>query len=194
MRLLVRLRDGPDPDLREKRIAGRDLPVLAFKVIGRLAAPDVEDVADGLGEHFIAVESADPERFRIGFERARADAEQKPSLQEMVQHGRLGRDEDGVGVGKVGGAGAELDLLRVGNQACLEKHRIRDALGRVGDMLADIGLRITEPVGQDNGLAVLLQNLGIVPVQPVDRHGEEAELHRRRPWYRRAGTGRHAPR
>ena len=46
MGLLVRLDDGPEPDLRKERFARRDLPVLPFEVVGRLALPDGEDVAD----------------------------------------------------------------------------------------------------------------------------------------------------
>ena len=105
------------------------------------------------------------------------DAEQEPSLQQVVQHRGLRGDQDRVGVRQVGRAGAELDLPRVGDQARQKQHGVRDALGRIGEVLADVGLGIAQPVGKYDGLAVFVQDLRVVPVEAVDRHGEESELH-----------------
>ena len=82
----------------------------AFQVVGRLAPPDVDDVADRFGEHLVAVGAANPQRLRVGFERAGAHPEQEPPLQQVVQHRGLRGDQDRVRVGQIGRAGAELDL------------------------------------------------------------------------------------
>ena len=151
--------------------------MLAFQVVGRLAPPDIDDVADRLREHLVAVDAANSQCLRVRFERAGADPEQEPSLQQVVQHRGLRGDQDRMGVRQIGRAGAELDLPRVGDQARLKQHGVRDALGRVGDVLSDVGLGVAQPVGKNDGLAVFLQNFRVVPVQAVDRHGEEPELH-----------------
>ena len=63
-----------------------------------------------------------------------------------------------------------------------DEHRAGgDVLGLVGGVLADIALGEAELVGEDEGLAVLAQRLPPVLVQRMDRHGEEAELHRDAP-------------
>ena len=59
-----------------------------------------------------------------------------------------------------------------------EHHAGRDVLGLVGRVLADIAFGEAELVGEDERLAVLAQRLPPVLVQRMDRHGEEAELHR----------------
>ena len=53
-------------------------------------------MADGLHEHLVAVEAEDTQRLRVRFQCAGADAEQEPSLEQVVQHRRLGCDQDGV--------------------------------------------------------------------------------------------------
>ena len=45
-------------------------------------------------------------------------------------------------------------------------------------VLADIAFGVAELVGQDERLAVLAQRLPPVLVERMDRHGEEAEVHR----------------
>ena len=40
-------------------------------------------------------------------------------------------------------------------------------------------LGVAQPVGKNDGLAVFAQDLRVVPVQAVDRHREEPELHGR---------------
>ena len=63
-----------------------------------------------------------------------------------------------------------------------DEHRAGgDVLGLVGGVLADIAFGEAELVGEDEGLAILAQRLPPVLVQRMDRHGEEAELHRDAP-------------
>ena len=110
MRFLIGLRNRADANLGVDRIPCRNCPVPAFQVVRRLAPPDIDDVADRFREHLVAIDAANSERLRIGFERARADAEQEPPLQQVVQHRGLRGDQDRVRVRQIGRAGAELDL------------------------------------------------------------------------------------
>ena len=59
----------------------------------------------------------------------------------------------------------ELDVLGLGDQRRQEHHAVGDVLGLVGQVLADEGVVEAELVGEDDGLAVLLQRLGPVAVQ-----------------------------
>jgi hypothetical protein len=60
-----------------------------------------------------------------------------------------------------------------------EQQRVGDVLRLVGEVLADEGIVEAEPVGEDDGLAVLLQRFGVIPVQRMHRHHENSKLHRR---------------
>ena len=71
-----------------------------------------------------------------------------------------------------------LMLLRDVGEARQEHDRVRDRLGDVGDVLADVGLREAEPVGEDDRVPVLLERLHVVALRRVHRHREVAELDR----------------
>src|SRR5688572_31776482 len=45
-------------------------------------------------------------------------------------------------------------------------------------MLADVGLGEAEAVGQDDRLAIFLENRRVVAARVMERHGEHAEVHR----------------
>ena len=68
--------------------------MFAFKVIWWLSLPDIQNVADGFGEHFVAVDAANAQRLGVRFKGARADAEQESAFQQVVHHGRLGRHKN----------------------------------------------------------------------------------------------------
>src|SRR5262249_522184 len=51
--------------------------------------------------------------------------------------------------------------------------------GGVGEVAAHEGVVETELVGEDDGLAVLLERLGPIAVHGVHRHGEVAQPHSR---------------
>ena len=110
-------------------------------------------------------------------ERAGAHPQNKAAFGQVIEHRRLHRDQHGVHVGEVRGAGRELDLLRFRNQRGVEHHAVGDGLAGVGQMLTHEGIVEAELVGQDDGLAVLLQRVGPVPVHRVNRHGEVAQSH-----------------
>ena len=178
---LERLGNRAKTDFRELGLACRNVPEIAGQVVRRLTRPDIDDVIDGFDKHGIAVDAPDAERFGIGFKRARADAEDEPAFEQMIHHRCLRGDKNRVGMGQIGGAGAQFDLRGLCDQACLEQHRIGDAFGGVGHVFADIGFGIAQFIGQYDGLAVLFQALGIVLVQPVNRHCEKPDLHRLAP-------------
>ena len=82
-----------------------------------------------------------------------------------------------MGMGQVGGAGAELDPVGRVDQRRQEQHRAGDVLGGVGQVLADERIVIAEPVAQHDRLAILLERLGVVGVQRMHGHREIAETH-----------------
>ena len=177
MRLLKRLGDDAHAEVEVEGARRRDLVELAVQIVGRRAGPDVENVIYGLGEHRAPVHVEDAERLGVRGQRAGADAEQEPALEHVIEHRGLGGDQHRMAVGQVGGPGAELDAPRFRHQAGDEDHARRDGLGGVGDVLADESLAEAEPVGQDERLAILLEGGHVVALQPMDRHGEESELH-----------------
>ena len=80
----------------------------------------------------------------------------------MIEHRRLHGDQHRMHVRKVRRAGRELDLLCFGDERGLEHHAVGDVLARVGEMLAHEGVMETEPVGKNDGLAILFQRFGPV--------------------------------
>ncbi len=179
MRLLVGLHDAAEADLRPQRLLGRDRPVLALDVVGRLARPDRQHLVDRLDEHLLPVLVEDAERLGIGAQHAGADPHDETALEQVVDHRRVGGDDGGMAVRQVDHRGAELDLLGDAEQRRDEHHAVGDVLDFVGEVLAAIALGVAEPIGEDERLAVLLQRLGIVPALRVDRHGEKAKVHHR---------------
>ena len=182
-RLLVRLAEEADADVERLGARGRDLVAVVREVdvVGRIALPDRQDHVDRLGEHLVAVLLQDAERLGVGGQRAGADAEDEAAFRQMIEHRRVLGDQHRMHVREIAGAGGELDGLGVGDQRGVEDHAVGDVLGLVGEMLAHEGVIEAEPVGQDDGLAVLLQRLRPVPVNRVHRHREVAQSHSRSP-------------
>ncbi len=69
-----------------------------------------------------------------------------------------------------------------------EHHAGGDVLGAIGVMLADIAFGVAEFVGEQERLAILAQRLPPILVERMDRHGEEAEVHRVTPGPRPSRT------
>ena len=152
--------------------------MLALEVVGGVAGPDAEDEVDALGELLAPVGVEVAEHLPVGRQAAGADAEQEAAFEDVVEHRDLGRDRGRVAVRKVDRARAELDPLRDVGEARQEHGAVRDRLRDVRDVLADVGLREPEPVGQEDRVSVLLQRLHVVALRRVHRHGEVAELDR----------------
>jgi hypothetical protein len=66
----------------------------------------------------------------------------------MVEHRRLGRRGGGMVVAQIDRAGAQLDVLGLIGDRCQEQHRVGDRLEGIGYMLAHIGFREAQFVGQ----------------------------------------------
>src|SRR4029077_7282459 len=73
--------------------------------------------------------------------------------------------------------GAELDPRGEAGERSAEHQARRNVLGEIGEVLAAIAFAVAELIGEDEGLAVLAQRLGIGTRQRMDGHDEEAELH-----------------
>src|SRR5207244_11538804 len=112
-------------------------------------------------------------------ERSRADAEYEASLREVVEHRRLSGDHYRVRLREVGGPGRELDRLGLADQRREENEAVGDVLAAVGEVLADEGVVESEPVREDDRLAVLLQRLRRIAVRPMQRHRKVAQTHGR---------------
>ena len=164
-------------DLGDHRLLDRDVPELPADVVRRLGFPDLQDHVDALDEHRIAILAEGAEDLGVRHQPTRADAHDQAALGQMVEHRDLPGDRRRVRIGQVEGAGAELDIAGFRNQAGQENHRRGDALGGIGDMLADECLRKSESIGQDDRLTILLQGLGNVAAGWVHRHHEHAVFH-----------------
>src|SRR6266511_1819396 len=80
---------------------------------------------------------------------------------------------------EVRGPGRELDPLGRRDQRGLKHHAVGDGLAGVGEMLAHEGVVEPELIGENDGLAVLLERLDPITVHGVHRHGEVAQSHSR---------------
>jgi len=178
-RLLVGLGHDADAEIERHRARGRDLVAVVGKidVVGRTALPDGEDDVDRLGEQLVAILVEDAERLGVSGQRAGAHAQDEAALRQMIEHRRLHRDQHRVHVREVRGAGRELDPRRRRDQRGVEHHAVGDGLAGVGEVLAHESVVKAELVGEDDGLAVLLERLGPVAVHGVHRHGEVAQPH-----------------
>ena len=164
-------------DRRHAGLRGGDLEAVAGKidVVRRVALPDREDHVDRFGEQLVAVLVEHAERLGVRRQRAGADAEDEAPLREMVEHRGVRGDQRRVRVRKIGGAGGELDRFGVADQRGEEDEAVGDVLGFFGQVLADERVVETQPVGEDDRLAVFLQRLRRRAVRRVQRHGEVTE-------------------
>jgi hypothetical protein len=89
----------------------------------------------------------------------RADAEDEPAFEQRVDHRDLGRGHCGMTVDEIHRAAAEANALRVACERRDEDQARRDRFGEVGHVLADERFLETEPVGEQDRLAVLGERL-----------------------------------
>ena len=173
-RLLVGFWHNPDTDLLENRYLGRDLESVVRQIdaVGRIALPYFQNHVDGFGKYLVAVLVDHPQRFRIGPQRARADAHDEPTFGEMVEHGGMGRDQDRMHMREIGRPGCKLDLLGRMNQRRVEQHRVGDAFRFVGQMFTNERVMKPQFIAKNDRFTVLAQHLGVVAVQRMHRHGE----------------------
>ena len=83
-----------------------------------------------------------------------------------------------MAVREVRGAGTELDGFRLAEDGGEEDEAVGDVLFRIGKVLADEGVVVAQPIGEDHRLAILLQRDHGLARTRVQRHGEEAKAHK----------------
>jgi hypothetical protein len=170
---LIRLRHIADAELGHDGVLDRDVPELAFEVVGRIVRPDVLDESHGLGHHAVArMPVRVLEQLEIGDEAARPDTKHEAALAHVVELGGFGGDDSGVMVGQVDDGGAEGDVLGACDQVREEHHRRGDRLGGGGEMLAQPQLVEAELLGQHRFLHVLVERAPERAVRRMDRHHE----------------------
>jgi hypothetical protein len=141
--------------------------------------PQISGRGYRLGEQRVLVDVERADRLGVGRQRARADAEDEAAFGEMVEHRGLRRNQDGMLLRQVRGAGPELDLRGRVNQRRQERHRVGNVLAGIGEMLAHESAREAELVAEDDGFAILLERFGPVPMHRMHRHREVPQSHQR---------------
>ena len=189
MRLLIGLDDVADADLRPQRLHRRDGPVFSLQVDRRGPRPQRQDVLDRLREHGVAVDVEKAERLGIRAKHAGADPEDEAAFEQIVEHGRVRGHHDGMAVRQIDHRGPDFHLRGHAEQRGDEHHAVGNVLGRVGEVLAAIAFAVSEPVGENEGFAILLERLdiglaggwtGIVKKPSFMRFSEPAGSSRRR--------------
>ena len=137
----------------------RDIPIFALQIIGRLAAPDIEDLIDRLDEHGIAVGVEIAEDLRVGQQSARAYSKYEAAIEHMIEHGHGCRDRRRMAVRQVDRAGPKLDLLGRRCEPGNERDAGGDVFGLVGGMLPDIRFGKAELIRQQEGFPILAERL-----------------------------------
>src|SRR2546423_1726851 len=116
------------------------------------------------------------------------DAAEMTPFENGVDHGDLRRHGRGMRVRQVDGGAAEADARGRGGQAGDEDQARGDRLAEIGDMLADERFDETELFGEQDRGTILAQGRRVVALLGMERHGEEAELHRCFPQISRAAA------
>src|SRR3984957_18529015 len=150
-------------------------------------------MVDGLREHGAAVGVEQLHGFHVGAQHAGADAEQQAALEQVVDQRHLRRDQERMVERQVHHRGAKLDLSGVACERSAEHQARRNVLGEIGQMLAAIAFAVAELVGEDEGLAIFPQRLGVGTRQRMDGHDEEAELHKISPDGSRVNMSAYSP-
>ena len=183
VRLLVGPRHVAEPELRHVPLALADLPELALDVVGRLAAPELEDDVDRFERHLAAHHRVlEMEQLEVRRQPARPDAHQEAAVGQMVEHRGEARDHGRMLLRQVEHAGAQADLPGQRDRLGEEGQGRGDRLGHRAEMLADPDVVEAQLVGEDDRLEVLLEHLVVVPRRRVQRHHEQAESHLSPPW------------
>ena len=116
----------------------------------------------------------------VGDQRARADAEHRPSAGQVVELHEAVGDHHRVVVGQADDPGAEPDPLRPLPCGGEEHRRVGDVLPRRRVVLADPGLLEAEPVAPLDQLEVVAERDQRALAHRVVRRDEHAEAHRSR--------------
>src|SRR5438034_5173701 len=80
-------------------------------------------------------------------------------------------------VGKIDHGGPDFHLRGRAEERGDEHHAVGNVLGRVGEVFAAIAFAVSEPVGENEGVPILLERFDVAPRRGVHRHREIAEFH-----------------
>ena len=181
MRLLVGANMRAQPDVGLGRGHGEAIAV-ALVDAGRRIGPERQDRVQGgarialiVDRGVVAPIAEDP---HVAGEAARADPPVEAALRHVIELRDAVGEDEGIVVRDAAYARAEPDPLRERDRLGDEQVRRGDVLPLRGEVLADPGLGIAERVERDDLIQVRLERLGEVRTRRVQRHGEEAELHR----------------
>src|SRR5260221_8438639 len=82
-----------------------------------------------------------------------------------------------TGVRKIDHGGPDFHLRGRAEERGDEHHAIGNILGRVGEVFAAITFAVSEPVGENEGVPILLERFDVAPCRRMHRHREIAEFH-----------------
>jgi len=177
MGFLIGLDDVADADLGPQRLDGRNGPVFSLEIDRCRACPQREDMVDRFREHVVAVGIEKSERLGVGAKDASADAQDEPAFEQIVEHRRVRGHDHGMAVRKIDHGGPDFHLRDRAQQRGDKHHAVGNVLGRVGEVFAAIAFAVSEPVGENEGVPILLEGFDVAPCRGMHRHREIAEFH-----------------
>ena len=177
MRFLEGFQEHALTDVGHQRAARGDVPEATAAIVGRFARPEREDVVDRLEEHGAAVGIEVAHDLHVGALAAGADAEDKATLEQVIDHRDVAGERGRMVVRQVYRATAQANGFRRVREAGDERQAGRNGFRGVGKVLADEGFGIAELVREHDRLAVFPERLRVVALRGVHRHGEVAEFH-----------------
>src|SRR5437879_3780190 len=92
MRLLQRLVNGADPQVRGHMLFETDGPELSLDLVWRITRPQLENHVDGFGHHGAALLWVHSVHLQICWNRTHTKTNRKPAVRKMVQEGKPARD------------------------------------------------------------------------------------------------------
>src|SRR5438046_5671675 len=119
---------------------------------------------------------ADVEQLEVASQATGPDAEDEAAAAELIEHRHVGGDGRGMHLRHIDDVRAELDALRPVDERGQEDQRRRDALAPRAEVLADEDFGEAEPISQEDGLLVFVEDHRIVPGGVVERHRDHAKV------------------
>ena len=118
-----------------------------------------------------------------------ADAPVEPAPGQMIQHGDTVGHFHRIVDRQQGYAGRQLDLAGQGQGFGDEQVGAGGVFPPLGDMLANPGFVIAQPVGGHQQVQIPVIGIGIGTVRRMQRHHKQSELHKETPLGRMGRAG-----
>ena len=160
-------------------------PILVFVQAGARIFPELEDQVHRVPGHssLLSGFGIEPEDLEVAWKTARTDSPMESTAAHVIQLGDAAGDDEWVVVGHAGDAGAQDDLLGLGNGAGQEQVGSGYVLPDAGEVLAEPRLLETQLVQSDDLLQIAVQGLSEVRPRRMQGHGEESQFHGRYSFY-----------